>query len=922
MHYLLISAMLATLLAPAAALAAAPRPAEVRPLEDFDAAWKDGRWGFSNGGEFPGAKGSFERSKAAAHAGEFGGRLAFDFTGGGNYVSAHVRTDGAPEIAAVRLWVKKPRGTVLTLRTTDQTNQTLATRFTAPDDRWADVLVPLVQFVGHWGGANDGVVHGPPKRLDFLAENTGPKQGEVLLDDIRLVLGKPGDVGGPAVVDIAVARFTPEERWSPRHWGNGGGTRLDGLTWRYDFTKGAVSLGMAPRDMTLPGRPKEFRLRVRGAAPGHPVRVQLHTHFMTFEKIVGELKDAGGGVSEVVFAAPPGEGWKWFGGENDGKLHGPFRLGGVWLEAAGKKDAGQIEFIDLRARTECPPDRTCLLVAERRTTPDGGNEFAATVRCLSATPVQATLVWTLRDWPGKVLAEGRKAVTLPAGAEPFTFAVAAPTAGTPAISSTPPKPVISSERSESRNLAVAVAVPATEQPRRDSSASLREGRNDNVLGVPGTSGALAAALPFVEAEFAVEIPEQTVPPAQAYLVAPCEAPGSAALDPASPFGMGLYLYRYGGDAAGLAEMDRAAAMARAAGVKWSREEFSWGRIERKKGEFDWTFYDNVVATAKRHGITVYGECSYWTGWTKPYTPEGIEDYARFAAAAAARYKADIRHWEIWNEPNIFFWQGPRDMYADLLKASYAAVKKANPEAAVLGCSTAGIDKKFIQRTMELGAPFDDLTIHPYRGTLDDAKFVDELKDVARLVQRPDGSLRPVWITEMGWATHTEHNGHKAEGFRVTTQRDQARLIVRSYVDAIASGVIRNVGWYNFRNDGTDPFNFESNMGIITRDFRPKPAYRAYATMTQTLAGKRFEKPLDLGPNVVAYRFAADAKAAGGKEAVVALWCLKDNQTVTLPAPKAATLVDLMGGRSPLAAKDGKVSVTLEPETPVFVVVTE
>jgi hypothetical protein len=54
------------------------------------------------------------------------------------------------------------------------------------------------------------------------------------------------------------------------------------------------------------------------------------------------------------------------------------------------------------------------------------------------------------------------------------------------------------------------------------------------------------------------------------------------------------------------------------------------------------------------------------------------------------------------------------MYAELLIKARAAIKKANPNARVLGCSTAGIDLDFIRRTMELGATFDVLTIHPYR----------------------------------------------------------------------------------------------------------------------------------------------------------------------------------------------------------------
>ena len=62
--------------------------------------------------------------------------------------------------------------------------------------------------------------------------------------------------------------------------------------------------------------------------------------------------------------------------------------------------------------------------------------------------------------------------------------------------------------------------------------------------------------------------------------------GDPELHPESPWGMGVYLYRYGAGA----EMDRAASLAQAAGVKWSREEFSWGRIETQPGLLEHSFY--------------------------------------------------------------------------------------------------------------------------------------------------------------------------------------------------------------------------------------------------------------------------------------------------------------------------------------------
>ncbi len=98
---------------------------QAKLIEDFDATWREGRWQFSNGPEFPGAKGSFERSKVAAHSGIFGGKLTFDFTGGGNYVAAILNLKDAADIKEVRLWINNATGNHITFRYTDATGQTL-----------------------------------------------------------------------------------------------------------------------------------------------------------------------------------------------------------------------------------------------------------------------------------------------------------------------------------------------------------------------------------------------------------------------------------------------------------------------------------------------------------------------------------------------------------------------------------------------------------------------------------------------------------------------------------------------------------------------------------------------------------------------------------------------------------------------------
>jgi hypothetical protein len=757
---------------------------------------------------------------------------------------------GAPDIKAVRLWVKNSSGNHVTFRYTDQSGQTLQKPVVlAPYGAWEEVEIECWEWSGHWGGKNDGVVHGAPATIALLAENSGnKKEGALLFDDVRLVEGKPQ----APVWSYVAAKFEPSEGW--RCWPESGAKgSLNGKTLKYDFTKGsAITLG--PPDASLPGTPKQIRIRVKGDASGHTARLRFATHFMTFEKNIGEPKPVAGeaGAQEFVTAAPPSEGWKWYGGENDGRLHGPLRITGISLDCNNKRDAGELELLDIRVDAECSARRLVTMTAQVRDAA-GKSEFVATLRSLCDQPLESELKWVVRNWAGKTIAEAARKITLPPGAEPFEAVVSAP---------------------------------------------------------PGEHS-------FLETEFTLSAPNQQVPPAQAYFVAPVPLlEGDVPRDPSSPFGMGLYLYRYGNDAKSLAEMEQAARMGAAAGVKWSREEMQWARIEPQQGKFNWAFYDKMVAAAKRNGISVYGILSYWTGWTKPYTPEGLADYSRYAAAVVEHYKGDIKHWEIWNEPNIFFWQGPREMYADLLKQSYAAIKQADPDAFVLGCSTAGIDHGFIKKTMELGAPFDILTIHPYRGQLDDKAFIGDLQKVADLVKKPDGARREVWITEMGWATHVPHNSMRMD-FQVTTQRRQAELIARAYIDAVASGVAPNISWYDFRNDGTDPFNFEHNMGIVTRDFRPKPAYRAYATMTRLLKGSRAGKALEIDPGVIAYEFNPP-----GSKRVVALWSISGDKTVALPADKPQVATGLMGDTEKLTPAGGKVAVALKNEVAVFVTAAE
>jgi len=822
-------------------------------LENFEQELSPARWAFSNGPEFPGARGGFERTGAAAQAGRFGGELKFDFTGGGNYVAAALRMPETGPAAAgawngLQLWVNRPEGNDFVFRYSDSGGQTFQKQVDCPAGRWTRVTVPFSGWTGHWGGADDGTVRGKPKTLALLINHGLHNTGAMLVDELRLV--KVGE--NIARVTYPAYRFRPEEGWYLRAEGNGGPSRLDGRTWTADFSQGARWISVAVPDRVLLGNVDKIRVRAKGTAGGHPVRLVLRTHFMTFQKTIGEF--AGEGEQELVTDGPPGPGWEWRGGENDGKIHGPLRLAEIGLAGERKTGACLLELLEVAVDASCPAEKRCVLLAKSRGT-GSDSVFEVQARALSDKPLDGDVEWVLRDWDGNEVGRGKRRLTVPPKGEVVEF-----------------------------------LVPIGE----------REGLNRK----------------FLEAEISLAIPSQNIAPVHAAWVAAAIEKGDAKLEPESPFGMGVYLNRYGGDARGLALMERAAQMARDAGVKWSREDFSWGRIKPRRGQFDWTYYDDLVACARRNGITVYAIVGYWTGWTKPYTSEGIDDYVRFLKEMVRRYQKEIKQWEIWNEPNIFFWQGPRDLYAELLTKSYAAIKEIDPEAQVLGLSTAGIDHKFIARMLELKAPFDVLTIHPYRTHLNDTAFIEDLKKVSDQVKLPDGKRRPVWLTEMGWATHTPHNTVRQD-FAPNTLRAQAELIARSYLCAIVSGVEPRTFWYNFRNDGDDPIYFEHQMGVLYHDFSPKPAYVAYSTLTRVLRGKTLAGPVPVPHGVVGFNFKGHAGAPGE---TIALWSPQSDAQIALPVTgKRFTRVNGIGEQSELAVRDGRVKVDLRKGAVVYLV---
>ena len=144
-------------------------------IDDFESPSSPAPWSFSNGPEFPGATGSL--SLGTGHHGR-GAHLAYNFTGGGAYVSANLDLASLVNGEAVGFWAKASGGCWISLRVRDSTGQILQYSLSRPleamnSNAWYQHVVELDAPTLHFGGANDGILHNPIAGISVLAGNFG-----------------------------------------------------------------------------------------------------------------------------------------------------------------------------------------------------------------------------------------------------------------------------------------------------------------------------------------------------------------------------------------------------------------------------------------------------------------------------------------------------------------------------------------------------------------------------------------------------------------------------------------------------------------------------------------------------------------------------------------------------------------------------
>jgi hypothetical protein len=282
------------------------------------------------------------------------------------------------------------------------------------------------------------------------------------------------------------------------------------------------------------------------------------------------------------------------------------------------------------------------------------------------------------------------------------------------------------------------------------------------------------------------------------------------------------------------------------GVAWHRADVDWDAIEPDEGQYRWDDMDALVwSTAPRYGLSLLTVVAYTPRWAstdgrRTSPPRQPQLFSRFVAAFLDRYRDGIHALSLWNEPDLRqFWTGSPDEYCRLVVPALEEARRMAPELVLAGPDLSGwskgaqrdwLDPILKQTDGAAGGPlFDVITHHQYGGGDTVAGRVKEIEKLRSFLDGRANTSRPLWITEIGWNDGPEGQVSSLQ------QAENLRGVMRAMKDR---PWWQKTFWYDShgRVDGKP----RAEWGLLGPDGSPergreKPAFRAYAEVTGTVA---------------------------------------------------------------------------------------
>jgi hypothetical protein len=305
----------------------------------------------------------------------------------------------------------------------------------------------------------------------------------------------------------------------------------------------------------------------------------------------------------------------------------------------------------------------------------------------------------------------------------------------------------------------------------------------------------------------------------------------------------------------------------ATGARWVSMDIDWNSIQGNgPGTWWWVATDRLARAARDRGLSIHGGLAYAPQWaevsdcpanTTHCLPQDVNTFATFAAAAVARYGANapdptlrgtISAWSIWNEPNHQPFALPYPdvaRYTAMLGAAYPAIKAADPAAVVIAGGTAPAPDNppvdlspvtwyrqvYAQIRAVGGNPdqyFDAVGHHPYSFptnplVAESWNAYTQVLAIHQVMAANGDGEKKIWGTESGGPTGTD-----PVALTDTQQAQWVRDYYRGWNTPPYRDITGPLLWFQHRDAGTNPADWGGQMGLLRKDWTPKPAYAAFA----------------------------------------------------------------------------------------------
>ena len=187
-------------------------------------------------------------------------------------------------------------------------------------------------------------------------------------------------------------------------------------------------------------------------------------------------------------------------------------------------------------------------------------------------------------------------------------------------------------------------------------------------------------------------------------------------------------------------------------LKWGSTN-AYTEDTQGKPVYDWRILDRIFETYRERGLKPYAQIGFmpqalsvkpepyqhewrpglpyqtvYTGWAHPPKDYGkwselVYQWVKHSVERYGRAEVEGWYWEVWNEPNIAYWQGTPEEFHKLHDYAIDAVRRALPTARVGGPDTAGGGGDFLRGFLEhcvrgtnhatgkIGTPLDFIAFH-------------------------------------------------------------------------------------------------------------------------------------------------------------------------------------------------------------------